>query len=93
MRRRRFDHLLVELSLALDRAVPRWELWTALCEAGADPEHLSRRAAVAFCEEPLGSFLASHGLALPERRARRLRRRVARYDPSVPTPEEIFARW
>ena len=92
MRRRRFDHLAIELSLAVDRAVPRFALWTALHEGGADPEQLSRDAALAFCDAPLDRFLAGLGLALPAPARRRLRRRVARFDPRHPAPEEIFAR-
>jgi hypothetical protein len=91
VRRRRFDHLAVELSVEVGRAVPRWALWTALHDQGQDPEDLSAPAAVAFCDGPLDAFLRDQGLTLGPRRTRRLRRRVARYDPRHPPPEEIFA--
>lgn len=92
MRRRRFDHLAVELSVEVGRAVPRWALWNAMHEQGLDPEDLSAPAALAFCDGPLDAFLRDQGLRLGRRHARRLRRRVARYDPSHPSPEELFAR-
>ncbi len=92
MRRRRFDHLHVELSLAVDRRILRFALWTALQERGADPESLSREEVLDFCDGPLDAFLADCGLHLDERRARRLRRRLARFDPAYPAPEEVFAR-
>jgi hypothetical protein len=93
VRRRRFDHLAVELSVEVGRAVPRWALWTALRDHGHDPEELSADAAVSFCDGALQGFLHTQGMTLQPRRARRLRRRVARYDPRHPAPEEIFARF
>lgn len=92
MARRRFDHLVMELSLALDRPIPRYPLWLYLHEVGYDPELLTRREAVEFCERYLDFFLARHGAALAPRRARRLLRQVERFDPTFPTPEERFAR-
>ena len=92
MRRRRFDHLVQELSLALDLAIPRFALWTALRNEGFDPEELSREGALAFLDGPLEHFLEELGLRLPARPQRRLRRRMARYDPSYAAPEEVFAR-
>ena len=92
MRRRRFDHLLVQLSLGADRAIPRYALWSSLRELGWDPEFLSREAAIAFCGGPVHAFLADRGLRLGERAARRLQKSVHRYDPRFPTPEEVFAR-
>jgi hypothetical protein len=92
VRRRRFDHLAAELSVALDRLVPRFALWHALRDAGCDPEQLGRDEALAFCDAALPRFLAGLGLALDPRAARRLRRRVERFDPRYPAPEEVFAR-
>jgi hypothetical protein len=92
MGRRRFEHLVVELSLALGQAVPRFRLWQALHDAGCDPERLEREQAVAFCDARLAGFLAGLGRSLEAGAARRLRRRVARFDPRYPTPEEVFAR-
>ena len=88
MRRRRFDHLALEISVAARARIPRYQLWLHLHQQGWNPEGLSRSAALAFCGEPLDAFLADHGLR-PSRRARRqLRRAVERYDPSLPTPYE-----
>lgn len=87
--RRRFDHLVVEISLAVGAAVPRFPLWVALRERGADPERLSRAEAVTFCAEGLEPFLRDRALALPPSRVRRrLARRVERFDARYPTPEE-----
>lgn len=91
MGRRRFDHLIVELSVAAGRRLPRYALWLALHEAGWNPERLSRDGALAFCDGPLEPFLARRGLRLTRRAARRLRRAVARFDPRVLRPEERFA--
>lgn len=92
MGRRRFDHLVIEISVAVGRRVPRYALWLRLHELGWDPEELSREAALAFCGAPLSGFLGERGLALAPRPRRRLERSVARFDPSVPTPCETFAR-
>jgi hypothetical protein len=90
--RRRFEHLVGELSLALGQPVPRFRLWQALHDAGCDPERLARDQAVGFCDAHLPGFLAGLGRSLDPAAARRLRRRVARFDARYPTPEEVFAR-
>jgi hypothetical protein len=84
--RRRFDHLVAELSVALGIAVPRHALWLA---AARHLESAARSAA--FCGAPLDAFLADEHL--PPLRAReraRLAREIARFDPSRRTPEEVF---
>ena len=91
MSRRRFEHLMVEISLAVEVRINRYALWLALHEQGMDPETLSREDALRFCEEPLWIFLAERGLALAPKPQRRLLREVARFEPSRPTPEEIFS--
>ena len=92
MRRRRFDHLILEISLALNQNLPRYPLWLAFKELGMDPEYLTREAVVEFCDEHLAGFLADLGHSLPRRRIRRLQRAVARFDPALPTPYERMAR-
>ena len=92
MQRRRFDHLIIELSLALGRNLPRYPLWLSFKESGADPESLSREAVIEFCDAQLNEFLAHLGHALTPRQTRRLQRAVARYDPEIPTPYERMAR-
>ena len=92
MRRRRFDHLFEELSVALDRLAPRYALWLHMGEAGLDPEQLSRDEAIDFCELHLTEFLDDEGLWLSPGRRRRLQREVARFDPERPTPYEHMAR-
>jgi hypothetical protein len=90
--RRRFDHLVIEISLAVGERIPRYPLWLRLHELGWNPERLSRQAALAFCGAPLTRFLADHSLSLPRRARRRLERNLRRYDPAVPTPYERMAR-
>ncbi len=91
MSRRRFDHLFTELCVAVDLPLPRYELWLALHEARRDPERLSREEVLSFCEVPLKRFLRERGLRLEGRDLGRLLRRLRRFDPAVPTPEERFA--
>ncbi|MCH7709394.1 MAG: hypothetical protein IH884_12965 [Myxococcales bacterium] len=93
MTRKRFDHLHVEVSLALGVCLSRFALWLALHEEGHDPEHLTRQAAVAFCGAPLQRFLAERGQRLSLRDRRRVEKAVSRYDPSHPTPAEVMARF
>lgn len=92
MARRRFEHLVVELSLAAGRVVPRFALFLQLGELGTAPEHLSRGAALAFCDEHLDGFLAEHSLSIAPRARRRLRRAIACFDARQPTPYEWMER-
>jgi hypothetical protein len=89
--RRGFDHLFVELSLAVGQTLPRYPLWLRLASLGFDPERLDAAAASAFCEEALELFLAEYGLYLHPRELRRVRRRVRAFDPERPTPYERMA--
>ena len=88
MDRRRFQHLFVELSVALGELAPRYALWLRIGELGWEPETLGRDAVVAFCREDLEPFLREHDLALSRWKFRRLVRAVSRFDPRYPTPEE-----
>lgn len=92
MGRRRFDHLAIEVSLAVGCRIPRYELWLSMHDHGCNPEGLSRENALSFCGAPLVAFLADRGWLLSERRLRRIQRAVRRYDPSVPSPYERLAR-
>ena len=89
--RRRFDHLVVELSVAVGCVLPRYALWLRMHESGLNPEHLSREQALAFCDAPVTAFLGERGLALPSRARRRLLREIQRFDPNVLSPYERFA--
>jgi hypothetical protein len=91
MSRRRFEHLRIEISVAVGIPVPRYPLWLRLKESGMDPEALTRSAALAFCRGPLADFLAAQGLQLAPRRRRRLLRSVARFDADHLAPEERFS--
>jgi len=90
--RRRFDHLVVELSVAVGSMLPRYALWLRMRECGLDPEDLSREEVLAFCATSMTEFLAERGYALSPAARRRLHRAVERFDPAVKTPEERFAR-
>jgi hypothetical protein len=90
--RRRFEHLLAEISVAVGARISRYALWLALREESMDPEALTRTAAVDFCRGPLIDFLTLRGHRLSEREQRRLIRHVARFDAELPTPEERFSR-
>lgn len=92
MRRRSFDHLHAELSVEIGTLVPRYALWVSVREAGLDPDRLESGHLARFVDERLARFLAEEGLALPTRRLQRLRRRLVRFDPSVPTPYETMER-
>jgi hypothetical protein len=89
--RRRFDHLVMEISLAVGRPIPRYPLWLRFHEHGCDPELLTDAIAIAFCDGPLSGFLAENGFTLSKRRLRRLRRAVARFDPDLPRPGDAPA--
>ena len=91
MARRRFDHLVLEISVAVGTRIPRYPLWLRLHEFGLNPERLSCQAIITFCGAPLTRFLADHGLALPRRARRRLERNLRRYDPALSTPYERMA--
>jgi hypothetical protein len=88
--RRRFDHLVAEISVAVGARIPRYDLWLWIHENGCNPEAMTSRATVDFCTGPLSSFLAEHHLQLSPRAQGRLLRAVARYDPAVPSPEELL---
>jgi len=88
----RFDFLYVELSVELGDLAPRYALWLHFQEAGIDPGTLSHAALLAFVDGPLEGLLAKHGHSLRPRRVRRLRRRLDRFDPRHPPPEETMAR-
>jgi hypothetical protein len=92
MKRRRFEYLFVEVSTAVGQVVPRYGLWQQLQELGWDPDQLSREASVGFCDQHLTGFLSGEALSIEPRARRRLRRRLMRFDPSHPTPEETLAR-
>lgn len=91
MRRRWFNHLALEISVRVGRPVPRYSLWLRLHEAGIDPERLSRRDALRFCDEELRDFLASEGAWISQHSWRTLRRDLARFDAGSRTAEEWAA--
>ena len=83
MPRRRFDHLVSELSVRVGRLVPRYAPWLRFHELKLDPEWLTRGEVLGFVDRHLAAFLVQHGL--------RLRRVLERHDPLQPTPDEWLA--
>jgi hypothetical protein len=72
--------------------MPRFRLWLFLREQDADPEGLSLRDALTFCDEGVVQFLAAEGLSLSRWQRRNLRRSISGFDPELTTPDEILAR-
>jgi hypothetical protein len=92
VKRRRFEHFHVELSVALDQLVPRYTLWLHMCDQGFEPEDLEQDALLRFFDEHLDAFLDDERLMLRKRERGRLRATVARFDPAQPTPYEFMER-
>ena len=90
-RRRYFDWIHVEISLALDRRISRYALWVAIWEQGGDPDRLSCEEARRFVESGLTPFLETQGAPMSRRARRRLDGRILHFDPRFPTPEEWLA--
>ncbi len=91
MGRRRFEHLVLEISLAAGTTIPRYRLWLRIADLGFDPEQLSRGEVLSFCEGPLAIFLAESGIRIAPRDIRRLRKAVSRFDPDLLSPYEQAA--
>ena len=91
MGRRRFDHLVIEVSLAVGRRIKRYDLWMHLHHVGLDPEALSQDEVIAFCDGDLRLYLGERGHRISPRSVRRLRRTLRRFDPGTPTLYENVA--
>ena len=70
------------------RRVSRYGLWLLVWESGGDPDDLTRERAGLFLDQHLSPFLREEGITLEPRERRRLEKRIRRFDPSHPTPEE-----
>ena len=92
MSRKLFNHLFVELSVSIGKRVPRYALWLELHDQGWDPESLLVAEALAFCDGPMEGFLTDRGMKISRRAQNRLRRELAKFDPTRPLPQEIFER-
>jgi hypothetical protein len=88
MLRKRFDHLVEEISMAVGAPIPRYRLWLRFHEHGCDPESITANMAVAFCDGPLKSFLREEGLRIGNWARHRVRKEVLRYDPRIPRPKD-----
>lgn len=94
MQRRTFDHVYIEICLALDCRVSRYGLWLVIWEQGGDPDALSREQVRRFVDGGLDAFLDGQaaGGGLGARARRRLARRLLRFDGRFPAPEEWLER-
>jgi hypothetical protein len=88
MQRRYFEHLYNEICVAVNRRVSRYDLWLLVWDGGGDPDDLTRSQARDFVENRLSALLLEEGTSLRPRARRRLERRILRFDPRHPTPEE-----
>jgi hypothetical protein len=88
VRRRRFNHLIAELSELADRPVDRYALWLRLHELGLQPETLSHLQVLRFCDRHLEGFLSDQGLTISRRGRRKLLRILTRDEPIPPVPDE-----
>ena len=88
MLRRYFEHIYVEICLAVERRISRYDLWLAIWETGGDPDELTREQARRFVEAGLDPLLAEEGTRLRPRARRRLEGLILDFDARHPTPEE-----
>jgi len=88
MQRRFFEHLYCEVCVAVDRRISRYDLWLLMWEGGGDPDELTQEQAAYFIENNLTALLAEESCLLSPRARKRLERRILRFDPRHPTPEE-----
>lgn len=92
MLKRYFEHVYSEISVAAGRRVSRYDLWLAIWSAGEDPDDLNQKQVRCFLDSELDDFLREEGLALAPRARKRLEKRLLRFNPDYPTPEECFSR-
>lgn len=92
MQRRYFEHLYKEICVAVNRRISRYDLWLQVWDGSGDPDDLNREGAHDFVDHHLSSLLAEEGIHLGDRPRRRLERRILRFDPTHPTPEEWLGR-
>jgi len=90
--RKLFNHLFVELSVSVGKRIPRYALWLELHDLGWNPESLQVTEALAFCDGPMEGFLSDRGLKISRRARNRLRKDLAKFDPTRALPQEIFER-
>ncbi len=91
MQRRYFEHLYNEICVAVDHRISRYDLWLRVWDGGGDPDELTHPQARSFLENNLSVLLAEEGTSLSNRALRRLEKRILRFDPHHPTPEEWLA--
>jgi hypothetical protein len=91
MQRRYFEHIYVEICVAVNRRISRYDLWLRLGDGGGDPDELTRAEARNFVDHGLSALLSEEGASISDRVRRRLEKRILRFDPHHPTPEEWLA--
>lgn len=88
MHRRYFEHLYCEICVAVNRRISRYDLWLLMWDNGGDPDELTREQARNFIENNLSGLLSEQSCTLSPQARNRLERRILRFDPRHPTPEE-----
>ena len=92
MQRRYFEHVYIEICLAVGHRISRYNLWLLVWESGGNPDVLTHPQARHFVENNLSVILTEEGMSLSRRERRRLERSILRFDPHHPTPEEWLTR-
>lgn len=88
-----FDYLHQELSLAANKLVPRYELWTAMALQDAHPMfELTSEKAAQFLAQGTGKFLEKLREQVGAKEWGRLVKRVHQFNPDIDTPEEVMKR-
>ncbi len=86
--RKIFDYLHTELSVLAGKFIPRMELWEEFDAFDCFSVYPTKEIALRFIRDGKAQVLQE----IPEKKLRRLTKRVERWDPNQDTPEEIFAR-
>ena len=92
MQGRFFEYLFVEICVAINQRISRYDLWLRVWDGGGDPDELNHDQVRHFIEHYLTRFLTEEGQPLAGRRLRRLEKRLLRFNPDHPTPEEWMTR-
>ncbi len=88
-----FDYLHQELSLALDRQIPRFGLWVSMATQEAHPMFgLTPEQAAHYLETGTGQILDQSRQDLGKKKWAKLVERVRNFDPEGQTPDEILER-
>ena len=91
MSRRYYEYLFTEISVTVEHRISGYGLWLLIWESGGDPDDLTREQVRVFVDRHLSALLSEEGCRLDRRARARLEKRLLRFDPRYPTPEERLA--